>query len=143
MLKISNTLTIPAQEIDIQFVRSQGAGGQHVNKTSTAVHLFFDIRASEVLPQRLKQKLLTTADHRISKSGKIIIKSQGSRSQDRNREVAFEQFTQILVDANKVEKKRIATKIKFSSKLKRLDKKTQRGKVKKLRTNKEFLNLII
>jgi ribosome-associated protein len=138
MLKISNTLTIPAQEIEIQFVRSQGSGGQHVNKTSTAVHLFFNIRASEVLPQRLKQKLLTTADHRISKSGKIIIKSQGSRSQDRNREVAFEQFTQILIDANKVEKKRIATKVKFSSKLKRLDKKVQRGRVKKLRSNKEF-----
>lgn len=138
MLKISNSITIPSQEIDIQFIRSQGAGGQHVNKTSTAVHLFFDIRASEVLPQRLKNKLLATSDHRISKSGKIIIKSQGSRSQDRNREVAMEQFAQMLKQANQVEKKRIATKATFSSKRKRLDKKTQRGQVKKLRTNKEF-----
>ncbi len=138
MLKISNSITIPSQEIDIQFIRSQGAGGQHVNKTSTAVHLFFDIRASEVLPQRLKSKLLATSDHRISKSGKIIIKSQGSRSQDRNREVAMEQFAQMLKQANQVEKKRIATKATFSSKRKRLDKKTQRGQVKKLRTNKEF-----
>lgn len=138
MLKISNTITIPSQEIDIQFIRSQGAGGQHVNKTSTAVHLFFDIRASEALPQRLKNKLLSTSDHRISKSGKIIIKSQGSRSQDSNREVAMEQLAQVLKQANQVEKKRIATKATFSSKRKRLDKKAQRGQIKKLRTNKEF-----
>jgi ribosome-associated protein len=79
MLKISNRIMIPDHEIEQQFIRSQGAGGQHVNKTSTAVHLFFDIRASTALPAYVKHKLLNTADHRISASGKIIIKSQGSR----------------------------------------------------------------
>jgi len=138
MLKISNSIIITAPEIDIQFVRSQGAGGQHVNKTSTAVHLFFDIRASYSLPQRLKDKLLALSDHRISKSGKIIIKSQGSRSQDLNREVALEQLLQLLQQVNKVEKKRIATKPTFGSKMRRLDSKNQRGKQKTMRKKLDY-----
>jgi len=138
MLKVSNNITISAAEIEIQFVRSQGAGGQHVNKTSTAVHLFFDIRASHSLPQRLKDKLLALADHRISKSGKIIIKSQGSRSQDLNREVALEQLLQMLKEANKVDKKRIATKPTFGSKMRRLDSKNQRGQKKKMRKKFDY-----
>jgi len=138
MLKVSNSITITAPEIDIQFVRSQGAGGQHVNKTSTAVHLFFDIKASHSLPQRLKDKLLALSDHRISKSGKIIIKSQGSRSQDLNREVALEQLLQLLQKVNKVEKKRIATKPTFGSKMRRLDSKNQRGKQKTMRKRLDY-----
>ena len=134
MLKISNRITIPAHEIEQQFIRSQGAGGQHVNKTSTAVHLFFDIRASTALPAYVKHKLLQTADHRISASGKIIIKSQASRSQDSNRQTALEQLSQVIQAALVQEKRRIATKPTKGSKTRRLDTKSQKGQTKKLRS---------
>ena len=134
MLKISNRITIPAHEIEQQFIRSQGAGGQHVNKTSTAVHLFFDIRASTALPAYVKHRLLQTADHRISASGKIIIKSQASRSQDSNRQTALEQLSQVIQAAMVQEKRRIATKPTKGSKTRRLDTKSQKGQTKKLRS---------
>jgi ribosome-associated protein len=134
MLKITNRIIIPSHEIEQQFVRSQGPGGQHVNKTSTAVHLFFDIRASTSLPAYIKHKLLNTSDHRISASGKIIIKSQASRSQESNRQTALEQLTLVIQAAMVQEKRRIATKPTKGSKTRRLDTKTQKGQTKKLRS---------
>lgn len=138
LLKISNTLTIPWHEIVIQFIRAQGAGGQHVNKTSTAVHLFFDIKASKSLPPWLKSKLLALNDHRISKSGKIIIKSQSTRSQDANKDAALKQFIELIRQVNKIEKRRIATKPTFGSKLRRLDKKNKQGMQKSLRKRIDY-----
>jgi len=138
LLKISNSIAIPLSELEIQFIRAQGAGGQHVNKTSTAVHLFFNIRTSQALPQRLKDKLLALSDHRISKSGKVIIKSQSTRSQDSNRETALKQFVELLQQVNKVEKRRIATKPTFGSKMRRLDKKNQTGNRKNLRKRVDY-----
>jgi len=138
LLKISNSIAIPLAELEIQFIRAQGAGGQHVNKTSTAVHLFFNIRASQALPQRLKDKLLALSDHRISKSGKVIIKSQSTRSQDSNREIAIKQFIELIQQVNKVDKRRIATKPTFGSKMRRLDKKTKDSSRKSLRKRVDY-----
>ncbi|MGS0727665.1 alternative ribosome rescue aminoacyl-tRNA hydrolase ArfB, partial [Shewanella sp. 0m-11] len=90
-IKISNSVSIQDSELEWQFIRSSGAGGQHLNKVSTAAQLIFDIKSSS-LPEYYQQRLLAKADHRITKSGKIIIKCQQSRSQDFNRQTALEQF---------------------------------------------------
>jgi len=91
MLQVSSRVSIPLREIQLQAIRSQGAGGQNVNKVSTAVHLFFDIRASS-LPEVYKKRLLEMKDRRISLAGTVIIKSQESRSQETNREKALERL---------------------------------------------------
>ncbi|MGI5308595.1 alternative ribosome rescue aminoacyl-tRNA hydrolase ArfB [Rheinheimera sp. WS51] len=134
-IDITNNIQIADNEIDWQFVRASGAGGQHVNKVSTAAHLIFDINASS-LPEFYKHRLLEFTDHRISKSGKIIIKCQQSRSQEMNREVALEQFLALIKAATVVAKKRIATKASYGSKQRRLATKKQRGATKALRQNK-------
>ena len=132
MLQVSSRVSIPLSEIQLQAIRSQGAGGQNVNKVSTAVHLFFDIRASS-LPEVYKERLLKMKDRRISPAGTVIIKSQEARTQEANREKALQRLKELLKEAMRVRKSRRATAPTRGSKERRLQAKGPRSKPKKLR----------
>jgi ribosome-associated protein len=132
MLYISSSLTIPDHEVDIHAIRSQGAGGQHVNKVSTAVHLRFDIQASS-LPQSYKAALMKLHDHRISADGVITIKAQQYRTQERNREDALDRLQTLIQRAAVPRKKRKATAPTRSSHERRIERKKRQGRLKALR----------
>jgi len=132
MLQISQSVSISDDEIDMQAIRAQGAGGQNVNKVSSAIHLRFDIHASS-LPETYKLRLLNIRDRRINSQGVIIIKAQQHRSQDKNRDDALNRLKEMIKAAIIVPKRRQATRKTRASIRRRLDHKNKRSQTKSLR----------
>lgn len=137
MIFINNNISLDDHEVDISAIRAQGAGGQNVNKVSSAIHLRFDINASS-LSDLHKQRLLDSKDSRITKDGVLIIKAQQFRTQEKNKADAFERLQEFITKSIHVNKTRRPTKPSRNARRKRVDKKTQRGRTKSLRGKVDY-----
>lgn len=131
-LRISSRVSIPLGEIELTAIRASGPGGQHVNKTSTAIHLRFDIAASS-LPDFYKTRLLAVRDHRVSSEGVVVIKARQARSQEQNREAALGRLAQLVRSVAVTTKTRIPTRPSRAARHRRVDDKKKRGRDKRLR----------
>ena len=137
-IAIGNGLSLDPEELQERFIRASGPGGQNVNKVSTAVELRFDVSQSPSLPGYVKGNLRKQASHLMTSDGVLVMQVQTHRTQARNREEAVERLVELIRKASYRPKRRIATKPTRSSQKRRMDSKTKRGAVKKLRSSKSF-----
>lgn len=133
MLRITDTIAIPESELTLSFVRADGPGGQHVNKTATAVQLRFDVARSPSLPEPVRKRLMRLAGRRLSSEGILIIDARSQRSQKQNREEALERLVDLVRSAAKPPRRRKPTRPSKASRRRRLEGKRQRARLKQSR----------
>lgn len=137
MIVISNNVSIADEEVELSAIRAQGAGGQNVNKVSSAIHLRFDV-ANSSLPEFYKQRLLALKDKRLTKDGTIVLKAQSHRTQEKNRDDAISRLVELIKSVNVPVKTRIETKPTKASKTRRLDSKKNKSQIKQLRSKVNY-----